>query len=306
MSYILVKPACLSAAGTKKRNISMKVILAGSIAGGVEICATYPTEYIKTQLQLSERTNNPPYTGIVDCFRKTVKTHGATGLYRGLSPLLLGSVPKSAVRFLAFELFSNQVREQGAQLTNMQGFACGLGAGFVEAVIIVTLMENIKTKLIHDRVKDVPQYRGLFHGIIQIVKDHGLSSLYKGLSATIMKQCTNQSIRFGVVTSLSNWTHSKHSETPLSVPMKGLFGGIGAIISVCLNTPIDVVKTRMQGLEAHKYASFVDCVRQIYRNEGLLAFYKGLLPRLLRSSGQVSIVFMVYDVTMSNLDKVWE
>lgn len=38
------------------------------------------------------------YTGIADCVKKTVKGHGFFGLYRGLSVLLYGSIPKSAVR----------------------------------------------------------------------------------------------------------------------------------------------------------------------------------------------------------------
>lgn len=36
----------------------------GGIAGGIEICITFPTEYVKTQLQLDERANPPKYRGI--------------------------------------------------------------------------------------------------------------------------------------------------------------------------------------------------------------------------------------------------
>lgn len=36
----------------------------GGIAGGIEICITFPTEYVKTQLQLDEKANPPKYRGI--------------------------------------------------------------------------------------------------------------------------------------------------------------------------------------------------------------------------------------------------
>ena len=36
-------------------NRGIKGIIAGGITGGIEICITYPTEYIKTQLQLDEK-----------------------------------------------------------------------------------------------------------------------------------------------------------------------------------------------------------------------------------------------------------
>ena len=71
----------------------------GGITGGIEICITFPTEYVKTQLQLDERTGTTKrYKGIIDCVKQTVKQHGVLGLYRGLSVLLYGSIPKSAVR----------------------------------------------------------------------------------------------------------------------------------------------------------------------------------------------------------------
>lgn len=70
----------------------------GGITGGIEICITYPTEYVKTQIQLDEKAGARKYNGIMDCIKKTVKNHGVFGLYRGLSVLLYGSIPKSAVR----------------------------------------------------------------------------------------------------------------------------------------------------------------------------------------------------------------
>ena len=36
-------------------NKGMKGIIAGGITGGIEICITFPTEYVKTQLQLDEK-----------------------------------------------------------------------------------------------------------------------------------------------------------------------------------------------------------------------------------------------------------
>ena len=60
---------------------------------------------IKTQLQLDEKVGK--YKGIGDCAKQTVKQSGIRGLYRGLSVLVYGSIPKSAVRFGAFEQFKS-------------------------------------------------------------------------------------------------------------------------------------------------------------------------------------------------------
>lgn len=50
-----------------------------------------------------------------------------------------------------------------------------------------------------------------------------------------------------------------------------MFGAIAGAASVFGNTPIDVVKTRMQGLEASKYSGTLDCFIQIWKNEGFSA-----------------------------------
>lgn len=76
----------------------MAFLVLGGITGGIEICITFPTEYVKTQLQLDERSAKPRYKGIGDVVKQTVRSHGVAGLYRGLSVLLYGSIPKSAVR----------------------------------------------------------------------------------------------------------------------------------------------------------------------------------------------------------------
>lgn len=44
-----------SAASAPAGNKGLKGIIAGGITGGIEICITYPTEYVKTQLQLDEK-----------------------------------------------------------------------------------------------------------------------------------------------------------------------------------------------------------------------------------------------------------
>ena len=80
------------------RDHTNSYIIIGGLAGGLEIMITFPTEYVKTQLQLDEKAAKPKYTGPMNCVRVTVKDHGFLGLYRGLSSLLYGSIPKAAVR----------------------------------------------------------------------------------------------------------------------------------------------------------------------------------------------------------------
>ncbi|XP_046497029.1 tricarboxylate transport protein, mitochondrial [Equus quagga] len=279
---------------------------AGGLAGGIEICITFPTEYVKTQLQLDERSHPPRYRGIGDCVRQTVRSHGVLGLYRGLSSLLYGSIPKAAVRFGTFEFLSNHMRDAQGRLDSTRGLLCGLGAGVAEAVVVVCPMETIKVKFIHDQTSSNPKYRGFFHGVREIVREQGLKGTYQGLTATVLKQGSNQAIRFFVMTSLRNWYRGDNPNKPMNPLITGVFGAIAGAASVFGNTPLDVIKTRMQGLEAHKYRNTWDCGLQILRNEGLKAFYKGTVPRLGRVCLDVAIVFIIYDEVVKLLNKVWK
>ncbi|KPP74974.1 tricarboxylate transport protein, mitochondrial-like [Scleropages formosus] len=295
-----------AAAGGRKITHPGKAILAGGIAGGIEICITFPTEYVKTQLQLDERANPPRYRGIGDCVRLTVQDHGLRGLYRGLSSLLYGSIPKSAVRFGTFEMLSNTMRDPSGRLDNTRSLLCGLGAGVAEAVLVVCPMETLKVKLIHDQCSLQPRYRGFFHGVREIIRDHGVRGTYQGLTATVLKQGSNQAIRFYVMTSLRNWYKGDDPRREMHPVVTAAFGATAGAASVFGNTPLDVVKTRMQGLEAHKYRNTMDCAFQILRNEGPQAFYKGTVPRLGRVCLDVAIVFVIYEEVVKMLNNVWK
>lgn len=86
----------------------------------------------------------------------------------------------------------------------------------------------------------------------------------------------------------------------------GMFGAVAGAVSVFGNTPIDVVKTRMQGLEASKYKNTLDCFIKIWKYEGPRAFYKGTVPRLSRVCLDVAITFMIYDSFMELFNKFWK
>lgn len=133
----------------------------------------------------------------------------------------------------------------------------------------------------------------------------GFLGVYKGVTATIMKQGSNQAIRFYVMESLKDLYKGDDPKKPVPKLVVGTFGALAGAASVFGNTPIDVVKTRMQGLEASKYKNTADCFMTIWRNEGPTAFYKGTVPRLGRVCLDVAITFMIYDSFMDLFNKFW-
>lgn len=136
-------------------------------------------------------------------------------------------------------------------------------------------METVKVKFIHDQRLPKPNYRGFFHGVREIIRTEGLRGTYQGLTATMLKQGSNQAIRFYVMETLKE-QYRKHTNRkpndPVPILVTGVFGLTAGAASVFGNTPLDVIKTRMQSLEASKYKNTWDCAKQIMRNEGPLAY----------------------------------
>lgn len=62
----------------------------------------------------------------------------------------------------------------------------------------------------------------------------------------MLKQGSNQAIRFFTVETLKEWYKGDDKSKPVPKLVVGIFGAIAGAASVFGNTPIDVVKTRMQ------------------------------------------------------------
>lgn len=74
----------------------------------------------------------------------------------------------------------------------------------------------------------------------------GFRGVYKGITATVIKQGTNQMIRFFVYSNLKNWLQEGDPTKDIGAVRTFIIGGIAGAASVFGNTPVDVVKTRMQ------------------------------------------------------------
>lgn len=182
------------------------------------------------------------------------------------------SIKSNCNRFGAFEEFKKRSVDERGNLSPVNRMLCGLGAGVCEAIFAVTPMETLKVKFINDQQSPNPKYKGFFHGVRHIIREEGIRGTYQGVTATIIKQGSNQAIRFFVMETLKDWYRGGDPNKPVNKLVVGGFGAVAGAASVFGNTPVDVVKTRMQGLDAHKYKNTWDCFLKIAKNEGPFAY----------------------------------
>jgi len=275
-------------------------IISGGITGGIEISITYPTEFLKTKMQLYKEFSQK---GMSYTIKDTYNSHGITGFYRGLPVLLFFSVPKTGVRFGANNTLKNYVFTD-YKTNRFSNFLAGVGAGIAEAIFVVTPQETLKTKLIHDRFQPAPQYKGLFDGITKIYSTQGFNGIYRGVVPTIIRQGSNQGVRFFVYEEVKSFLVKNTSGKATDVSVTFFSGAIAGAASVFANTPVDVVKTQMQGLDAKKYKNGLDCFVKTFQNEGIRGLYKGTVPRLGRVVLDVALTFTLYENISVLLSKI--
>lgn len=260
---------------------------------------TYPFEFAKTRLQLADKSSKASRNPLVLIYN-VAKTQGVGSLYVGCPAFVVGNTVKASVRFLGFDSIKALLVDNEGKLSGPRGVIAGLGAGLLESVVAVTPFEAIKTALIDDKQNAKPKYQnGLIKGAVKLCKDLGFKGIYAGVVPVSLRQASNQAVRLGsynaIKTMIQQSTGAKPNE-PLSSVSTFLVGAFAGITTVYTTMPIDTVKTRMQALGADKlYTSTFNCFAKIFKEEGLLTFWKGATPRLGRLVLSGGIVFTIYE-----------
>lgn len=189
--------------------------------------------------------------------------------------------------------------------THLSQFGAGALAGLVNTLILSPL-DVVKTRLQVQGSASfaaATKYNGLFHALKCMLKEEGLRSYYRGLSASLWAFVPNWAIYWYAYESFKRaYTPPGENSTPLIHVFSALSaGGITAVTTA----PFWTLKSRLQidinsAPTGRKYRSVPHGFRKIIREEGVAALYKGLTPTLL-GLGHVAIQFPLYEHLKSTL-----
>ena len=86
-----------------------------------------------------------------------------------------------------------------------------------------------------------------------------------------------------------------------------IIGLISGAVGPFSNAPIDTVKTRLQKTPAEEGQSAISRIttiaREMFKQEGSRAFYKGITPRVMRVAPGQAVTFTVYEYLKGILEK---
>ncbi len=159
---------------------------------------------------------------------------------------------------------------------------------------------------IDDRKSPKPRFRGFLHAVPIIARERGIRGFFQGFVPTTARQAANSAVRFSSYTFLKQLAES-YTAPGEKLGTVGTFGigALAGLITVYATQPLDTIKTRMQSIEAKSlYGNSFRCAAIIFKQEGILTFWSGALPRLARLVLSGGIVFTMYEKSMELMDRL--
>ncbi|XP_024524575.1 mitochondrial substrate carrier family protein P isoform X1 [Selaginella moellendorffii] len=147
--------------------------------------------------------------------------------------------------------------------------------------------------------RDKLLYKGPIHCAGTIIQQEGILGLWSGALPTVMRNGINQAAMFTAKNTFDSMLWKKHEGDGRTLqPWQSMASGFlaGCVGPVCTG-PFDVVKTRLmaQSRKNPKYSGMFHAIATIRAEEGVLALWKGLLPRLMRIPPGQAIMWAVAD-----------
>ena len=183
--------------------VQLHSFLAGTLAGITSQFAIYPLEPLKTRMTVALPNQ---YASLLDCARQLVRQEGVVGLYRGITPSLLGCIPYAGTQRLVYdELQSIYTRytpdERPRPLASfISGFVSSC-VGMTMSYPFVVVRTNMHAQGMPHVLGDQQQrfrYQGLTDTSLNILRNQGVAGFFRGLGANLVKAAPAAAVTFAL------------------------------------------------------------------------------------------------------------
>lgn len=244
-------------------------LVAGAAAGFIVDVSLYPIDTVKSRLQSAQGFK---------------KAGGFKNVYRGIQPVLLGSMPASALFFISYEkvkVLLEQTELVKSKGQSMQAVSHVIAASFGEfmACTIRAPYEVVKIRSQTSTSSKVNPLSILKHTLAH----EGLFGLYRGFWSTVLRDFPFSAVEFPIWEKLKSSHRDRLNRQPNAFE-SALYGSIAGAIAAIVTTPVDVAKTRIVlAGQAEKMASgnMLTALQEIAKEKGIRGLFAGVVPRTL-------------------------
>lgn len=190
-----MKPVLVSDGATSLS--PLQKLFGGAAAGVVSVVFTYPLDFVRARLTVQGGLATAQYSGIWDALKGTYRSEGVVGMYRGVSPTILGVAPYVGLNFMVFETLRGVVPlDANGNPDTWYILGCGAIAGAcgqTAAYPMDLLRRRFQVSSMGGRGV---AYTSTLGGLRLIVRQEGVRGLYKGLWPNFIKVVPSIAIMF--------------------------------------------------------------------------------------------------------------
>lgn len=256
-------------------------LIAGATAGLVVDTSLYPIDTIKSRLQSGKEFK--------------ISSGLLKNLYRGLPPVLIGSMPNAAVFFITYETTKNYLNGYGTL-----GQVAAASLGEVASCLVRVPYEVIKMRS-QTLIGTQPSTNtSIFKAI---VAREGYAGLYRGFASTVYRDLPFSALQYPIWEILKRYHHRK-SGRPATAAESAYYGSIAGGTSAFLTNPLDVAKSRVM-IATHNdplaSGKLLVAIKSIYREQGIKGLFAGVVPRVIWISVGAAIFLGSYEKAINVL-----
>jgi solute carrier family 25 (adenine nucleotide translocator) protein 4/5/6/31 len=176
-------------------------LASGAAAGACSLTFVYSLDYARTRLANDAKSSKKgasserQFNGLIDVYRKTLKTDGIAGLYRGFTISVVGIIVYRGLYFGLYDSLKPIVLRGDMKDSFVGSFFLGwgitIGAGLASYPI-----DTIRRRMMMTSGEAV-KYKSSLHAFNEIVKKEGVKSLFKGAGANILRAIAGAGVLAG-------------------------------------------------------------------------------------------------------------
>jgi len=164
-----------------------KNVTAGGCAGAMSLLFVYSLDYARTRLandaKSGKKGGERQFNGLVDVYKKTLASDGIAGLYRGFCISCVGIIVYRGFYFGLYDTLKPLLlgEDAGVAISFCLGYGVTVTAGLISYPI-----DTIRRRMMMTSGQAV-KYNGSLDCTMQILKSEGVTSLFKGAGANILR-----------------------------------------------------------------------------------------------------------------------
>jgi len=148
---------------------------------------------------------------------------------------------------------------------------------------------------------------GVFSMSMKVMREEGgIRALYRGLVPTALGVAPYNGFNFAAYEGLKAIICPPEKT---SAYRKWLTGALAGTISQTLTYPLDFLRRKSQLASAKgfkQYNGAIDAARHVFKAEGIVGFYRGMWPNLIKAMPATAAQFWVYELVKEYLMVEWK